>query len=87
MAMRPEQPYRFLRSLVGTAVIFAVVGLWIHARLYGSPLGTLWEVVMLLLVVASGYAVFGRETMTHAVEDAQEIRDGESEDSNDDDEV
>lgn len=73
MLQRPEQPYRLLRAIVGTVVISAVVGLWIHARLTGSGLGTLWEVVMLALVIAAGYAVFGPDTMSSAVDDAKSL--------------
>jgi uncharacterized membrane protein len=81
MVATPTRPYRLLRALVGTGIIAAVVGLWIHARLIGEPLGTLWEVVMLALVIAAGYAVFGHRTMTQAVEDARDLSgEGETED-------
>ena len=73
MVPRPTRPYRALRATVGTAVIASVVAVWLHARLTGEPLGTLWEVVMLALVLAAGYAVFGPRTMTAAVEDARDL--------------
>jgi len=38
----------------------------------------LWDVVVLALLVASGYAIYGRQTMGQAVEDAQSIADGSS---------
>jgi hypothetical protein len=72
--VRPEQPYRALRAAVGTIVIGTFVAIWAYAQLYAEPMGTLWALVMLVLLVASGYAVFGRATMTSAVEDAQELQ-------------
>ncbi len=79
--MKPTQPYRAWRAIVGTAVIVTVLGLWTHAHLAGQPLDMLWDVVVLALVIASGYAVFGRRTMQSAVQDAQEIAgDGSEED-------
>lgn len=72
--MRPEQPYRLLRATVGTALIAVVVGLWAHGQLTGAPMDMLWDVVVLALLVASGYSVFGRRTMDAAVETAQELQ-------------
>ena len=82
MVSTPTRPYRALRALVGTGIIAAIVGLWVHARLAGEPLGTLWEVVMLALVIAAGYAVFGHRTMAQAVEDARDLS-GEGGDEDD----
>lgn len=72
---RVQRPYRALRAVVGTGVIALVVALWAHAQLTGDPLGTLWDVVLLALLIASGIAVFGRRTMTTALEEAQDVRD------------
>lgn len=85
MDPRPTQPYRALRAFVGTVVIATVVGVWLHARLInGARLGTLWQVVILALVIASGYAVFGPRTMTRAVEDARDLSgEGETDTSDD----
>ena len=78
MIQTPTQPYRALRAVVATAVIAVVLGLWARGQLVGEPLDMLWDVVVLALLVASGYAVFGRKTMGQAVEDAQSIADGSS---------
>jgi len=74
----PTQPYRALRAVVATAVIAVVLGLWARGQLAGEPLDMLWDVVVLALLVASGYAIYGRQTMGQAVEDAQSIADGSS---------
>jgi len=71
--MKPTRTYRALRALVATAVIAVVLGLWAHGQVTGRPLDMLWDVVILALVVAAGYTVFGRETMGQAIADAQEM--------------
>jgi len=82
--MVPTRPYRALRALLGTAVIATIVGLWAHAQLTGGRMGTLWEVVMLALVLASAIAVFGRRTVEAAVEASQQLQDQNNDDSTSD---
>lgn len=77
--MRPARPYRALRAGVGAVVILSVVGLWAHGQANGAPLETIWQVVMLALVFASAYSVFGRRTVENAVETAQELQGGDTE--------
>ena len=72
----PTRPYRALRAGVGASVILVVVAMWAHGQLTGDPLSTLWEVVVLAIVLAGGYSVFGHSTMSAAIDDAQEITDG-----------
>ena len=72
----PNRPYRALRAGVGAGVITVVIALWAHGQLTGDELGTLWEVVVLAIVLAGGYSVFGHSTMSAAVDDAQELADG-----------
>ena len=72
----PTRPYRALRAGVGAGVILVVVAMWAHGQLTGDPLSTLWEVVVLAIVLAGGYSVFGHSTMSAAIDDAQEIADG-----------
>ena len=79
MIQTPTQPYRALRAVVATAVIAVVLGLWARGQLVGEPLDMLWDVVVLALLVASGYAIYGEKTMGQAVDDAQSIADGSSE--------
>jgi len=79
----PTRPYRALRAGVGAGVILVVVAMWAHGQLTGDPLSTLWEVVVLAIVLAGGYSVFGHSTMSAAIDDAQEITDG-SDDSDGD---
>jgi hypothetical protein len=79
----PTRPYRALRAGVGAGVILVVVAMWAHGQLTGDPLSTLWEVVVLAIVLAGGYSVFGHSTMSAAIDDAQEIADG-SDDGEDD---
>ena len=76
--MRPQRPYRALRALVATGILVVIVGLWANAQLTGQRMGTLWEVVMLMLVVAAAIAVFGRRTVQTAVEASQELREDNS---------
>jgi len=71
--MRPQRPYRALRAGIGAAIIATVTGLWAYGQLYGTPLGTLWEVVMLAIVIAAGFAVFGRATFTAALDEADQV--------------
>lgn len=71
-----DRPYRKLRAGVAATVVLATIALWAHGHLTGEPLGTLWDVVVLAFVLASGYAVYGEQTMDSAVETAQEMTDG-----------
>ena len=71
--MKPTQPYRALRAVVGSAIIATVLALWAHGQLTDQPLDMLWDVVVLGLLIASGIAVFGRRTMQTAVDAAQDI--------------
>lgn len=64
---------------VGTVVIVSVLGVWARAQVLGQPLDMLWQVAMLGILLASGYAVFGERIMQSAVEDAQEISGNDSE--------
>ncbi|WP_434531031.1 hypothetical protein ACODNH_05310 [Haloarcula sp. NS06] len=72
--MRPQQPYRALRSGIGALIIVFVVGLWGHGQLTGQPMGTLWHIVMLAIVIAAGIAVFGRRTFTTALDEAEQVK-------------
>jgi len=81
--MTPTRPYRALRSAVGAVVLVSVITLWAHGQLTGDPLGTTWDIVVVALVLASGYAVYGDETMSAAVDEAQELT--ESSDGGDSD--
>jgi len=74
--MSPTRPYRTLRALVGTGAVALVLALWAYGQLTGDPLSTLWEVVVLAIVIAGGYAVFGESTMSAAMDDAQNLTDG-----------
>ena len=74
-----------LRTAIGTAVITAFVSLWIYLEVYASGMGTLWELVMLAIVVASGYAVFGEAIMGSAIDDAQSIQGSADDEDSDDD--
>lgn len=81
--------YPPLRKLVAVIVLVAVVALWAYGRLTGNlagqAMGTLWEVVMLAIVIAAGYTVFGPDTMGQAVDDAQELANqGDQSDDTDD---
>lgn len=82
--MRPTRPYRAHRAIVATGVIAIVLGLWAHGHWTGSPMDMLWDVVVLALLIASGYAIFGKRTMGQAIADARELA-GEADDSEDDD--
>jgi hypothetical protein len=81
---RPTRPYRALRAGVGTVAVVLVLALWAHSQLTGDPLSTLWEVVVLAIVIAGGYAVFGQRTMSAAMDDAQDLTNGSSEESESD---
>ena len=82
--MKPTRPYRALRAVVGTAIIAVVLGLWAHGQLTDAPMDMLWDVVVLALLIASGYSVFGRRTMDRAVETAQEVAGDDSTEEEDD---
>jgi hypothetical protein len=73
MVPHPTRPYRALRAVVGAVVIATTVGLWAHGKVVGSELGTLWDVVVIALLIASGIAVFGRDTMTTGLEEAKDV--------------
>ncbi|GGK74628.1 hypothetical protein [Haloarcula sebkhae] len=77
---RPQRPYRALRATVGTAVIATVTALWAHGQLTDNPLGTLWEVVILAIVIAAGFAVFGRRTFGAALDEAEQVKGGDGDD-------
>jgi inosine-uridine nucleoside N-ribohydrolase len=83
---KPTRPYRALRAVVATAVISLILGLWGHGHLTGDPLGAMWDVVAIALLIASGYAIFGRRTMDAAVETAQDVSgQGDQTEASDDD--
>ncbi|MBX0350495.1 hypothetical protein [Haloarcula pellucida] len=79
---KPPKPPS-LGEAVGTIVIVGVLLVWGRAQILGQSLDMLWQVAMLAILLASGYAVFGQRAMQSAVEDAQEITDNDSDDSND----
>jgi len=79
---RPQRPYRALRAFVGTVVLLVTFGLWAHSQLSGQGLGTLWDVVALAIVIAAGYAVFGKRTFGAALEEAQDVQGGDGDDDN-----
>jgi hypothetical protein len=81
--MAPKQPYRALRAGFGAVLLALVVGLWAHGQLAGEPMGTLWELVILALVLAGGYSVFGEQTMTSAVDTAQDLQGGGDQEGDD----
>lgn len=72
----PQRPYRALRAAIGAGVITVVTAMWVYAQLKGQPLGTLWEVVMLAIVIAAGFAVFGRRTFGAALDEAEQVSGG-----------
>ena len=78
--MKPQRPYRALRAFVGTVVLLVTFGLWAYAQLSGQGLGTLWDVVALAIVIAAGYAVFGKRTFGAALEEAQDVQGGDDDD-------
>jgi hypothetical protein len=78
--MKPQRPYRALRAAIGAIVVMAVTALWIYGQMAGQPLGTLWDVVMLSIVIAAGFAVFGRRTFSAAVDEAESLKRSDSDD-------
>ncbi|UIP00338.1 hypothetical protein Hbl1158_02915 [Halobaculum sp. CBA1158] len=84
MTPTPKRPYRALRSGVGALVVATIIALWAHGHLTGDPLGTTWDIVVVALVLASGYAVFGRATMSAAVDEAQQLTEGSDSGSGED---
>lgn len=85
--MTPTRPYRALRAGVGALVVTAVIALWAYGQVVGDPLGTLWDVVVLAIVLASAYSVYGYETMSAAVDEAQDVAGtGEGDDAEEGDE-
>lgn len=67
-----------LRDALGTLVIAVVVTVWVYGKIFGDPLGALWEVTMLAIVIAAAYSVFGRRTMNEAIENAKDLSGEES---------
>jgi len=70
---RPQRPYRLLRASVGTIVILAFTGIWVWKWFQGDQLSSLWTLTMIAIIFASGMAVFGKETFTSGVEEAQKV--------------
>jgi hypothetical protein len=68
---------------MGAGALALVLALWAHGQLTGDPLSTLWEVVVLAIVIAGGYAVFGEKTMSAAMDDAQDLTNGSEESGGD----
>jgi hypothetical protein len=68
-----------LASGVGAVVILAVVGLWAYGEWTGEPLGALWQLVVLAIVIGGAYRVFGKQTMDGALEAAQDLQSGDTE--------
>lgn len=81
-----ERPYRALRAIVGTTILLGITGLWAAGKLgVTPPLGAMWDVVVLGIVIAGGHAVYGESTMSAAMDDAQEFTNPGSDDDDDGD--
>ncbi|WP_277540214.1 hypothetical protein [Haloarcula laminariae] len=78
--MRPQRPYRALRAGAGAVVLATVVGVWVHSYVTGKQPGTLLQVVYIALVIASGFAVFGRDTFGAALDEADQVTNGDGND-------
>lgn len=71
------KPNKTLRSLAGFGIITVVVGLWAWSKYSGATaMGSMWDTIVVLLVIAAAYAVFGAETMKEASETAAEVTEG-----------
>ncbi|MDS0258580.1 hypothetical protein NDI56_04035 [Haloarcula sp. S1CR25-12] len=81
--MGPQRPYRALRAGAGAVVLATVVGVWVHSYVTGQQPGTLLQVVYIALVIASGFAVFGRDTFGAALDEAQDVQGGGEDDTED----
>lgn len=83
--MRPTRPYRVLRVGFAAIVLGLVMSVWVRARLVGEPMDTLWTVVVLGIVIASAYTVFGRQTMENALGTVQDLKGQSGDESEEDD--
>jgi len=54
--------------------VLGTLAIWAHGQLTGQPLGTLWDVVVLAIVIAGGIAVFGKDTFGSAIDEAQDVQ-------------
>lgn len=68
-----------LKDAFGAAIISVVVSVWVYSKLYEEPLSVLWELTMLAIVIAAAYSVFGRRTMSSAIDEAKDLA-GEKDD-------
>lgn len=81
--MRPERPYRLLRAIAGTVILFAYVGMWAYMQYIDKAMqfAGLTGMLTAVLVAAAAIAVFGEGTLFSAVDAVKEaksaVEDGE----------
>ncbi|WP_324757061.1 hypothetical protein [Haloarcula montana] len=68
---------RTIRLAISALIVTATFALWMRARLTAGGMGTLWEVVALAIVIAACYVVFGERIFGSALDEAQEMQEGD----------
>lgn len=63
---------KVLRVAIGGIIILGFIGLFGFKLYEGRRVDTLWQIVLLAIVFASGYAVFGEE-FGRGIEQAKEV--------------
>ncbi|WP_284008045.1 hypothetical protein [Haloarcula pelagica] len=66
---------RLVRLLLSTAIVATTFALWVRARLVGTRLSPFFVLLVLAIIVAASYVMFGKRLFGDAVEEATEIRD------------
>lgn len=70
-----------VRKFIGAIIVLAVVGVWAYKSLNGESVGVVHLSVAMLLALAAGYAVFGRRAVNFASETIENLKDGETDES------
>ncbi|MFC6973635.1 hypothetical protein ACFQL1_01485 [Halomicroarcula sp. GCM10025709] len=65
---------RLVRLLLSTAIVATTFALWVRARLVGTRLSPFFVLLVLAIIVAASYVVFGKRLFGDAVDEAKEIR-------------
>ena len=71
---------RLIRLLLSAAIVATTFAIWVRTRLTGARLSPVFLLLILAIIVAACYVVFGKRLFGDAVDEAKEIRDSSEDD-------
>lgn len=85
MSSRPVKPTRgrwsrAVKLIISSIYLMAPIALMIYRFWRGQPLDSIILIIVIMLIVASAYTIYGERTVDRATDTAQELTEGDSED-------